>query len=189
MNAKQSVVIAIVILLVVVGLVASAQVLSSPASDDNIIYTVPASAVRAPLHESASDGEIALRLNGISDASNSATQRVWVTYSLQSYAYNFSLTPAPGDRYMVANVTVANERQTNVPFSYTHFVLLSPDNAAYYANYGVCGYRCSANVLLNRTLSGGETDNVYVLFSVPAGTQAAQLVYTASTRPIVLSSV
>ena len=189
MNAKQGVVIAIVALLVVIGLVASTQVLFSPASDNNVVYTVPASAVRAPLHESASDGRIALRLNGISDASNPTTQRVWVTYSRQSYAYNFSLTPAPGDRYLVANVTVANARQTDVPFSYTHFVLLSPDNTAYYANYGVCGYRCSDNVLLNRTLSVGETDNMYVLFSVPAGTQAAQLVYTASTPPIMLPSV
>ena len=187
MNAKQGAIIGIVVLLIVVGLVASAAGLFSPAPN-SVSFTVPASAVRAPLHESASNGRIALRLNGISDASNPATQRVWVTYSLQSYEYNFSLTPAPGDRYLVANVTVTNERQTDVPFSYTHFVLLSPDNAAYYANYGVCGYRCSASVLLNRTLSGRETDNLYVLFSVPAGTQAAQLVYPASTRPIVLSS-
>jgi len=188
MNTKQGAVIAIIVLLVVIGLVASAEVLFSIAPT-NVAYTVPPSAVRAPLHESAGNGTIALRLNDISDASNPTTQREWVTFSRQSYEYNFSLTPAPGDRYLVANVTVANERQTDVPFSYTHFVLLSSDDAAYYANYGVCGYRCSNNVLLNRTLSGGETDNMYVLFSVPAGAEAAQLVYTASTPPIVLSSV
>jgi len=188
MNTKRGAVIAVVILLVVIALVASEAVLSSPISVNNPVYTIPGSAVRASLHKSASDGTIALRLNGVSDASNPAIRYEWITFSRQSGVYNFSLAPPPGNRYVVANVTVMNVHHTAVPFTYTRFVLISQDNIAYYPNYALCDHGCSDNILENRTLNATFTSDLHVLFSVPTTTRAAKLAYTVSTPPVVLST-
>ena len=99
-----------------------------------------------------------------------------------------SLTPSPGDRYLVANVTVTNAQPTNVPFSYWAFVLLTPSNTAYYANYAVCNYNCTAQALKNQTLNAGFSSDLYVLFSVPAGTNAQKVAYTTSNPVIVMST-
>ena len=191
MNAKQRAAIAIVILVVIVALAASIAtfVSTSPASD--VTYQEPASAVHASLRQTVSNGTIALRLNGISDPSNPATSSVWITFNREGQAsgvYRFSLTPPPGDSYLVANVTVTNVHHAEIPFSYTDFVLISNDGTAYYPNYAECSSGCSAQALAARALNENFTSDVYVLFSVPAATHPTQLVYTASSPPIVMSS-
>ena len=188
MNAKQA--LALVIVLVVVAL-AAGVVLSAPSA--NVVrYTEPASAVHASLGTTASDGTIALRLNGIGDASNPATSSAWIEFNLESHAafdlYNFSLTPPPASRYLVANVTVTNVHHTHIPFDYGDFVLIARDGTAYYANYAVCNTGCSAQALKNNALNETFTSDVYVLFSVPTATQPAQVAYTGATPPIVMSS-
>ena len=97
-----------------------------------------------------------------------------------------SLTPPPGERYLIANVTVKNVKSTAVHFSDTAFVLLTANEAAYYANYAVCTLNCS-RALENRTLNAGFASDLYVLFAVPAGTNAAKVVYTTSNPPIVMT--
>ena len=188
MNAKQGAALGLVVLLIVVALVAGA-VLSAPPA--NVTYTVPASAVRASLGETASNGTIALRLNSINDASDPATASVWVEFNNQDYAngvYYFSLTPPPASRYLVANVTVTNVNHTQIPFDYGDFVLIARDGTAYYANYAVCNAGCSAQALAGSALNETFSSDVYVLFSVPSATQPMQIAYTGATPPIVMST-
>jgi len=180
---------AVVILFIVIALAAIAGMFLVTAPANEITYKEPASAVRASLGKTATSHTIALRLNDISDASNPATRDAWVRLNLESGYYNMSLTPSPGDRYLVANVTVTNAQPTKVPFDYGAFALLTPNNTAYYANYAVCSRNCSAQALQNQTLTVGFTSDLYVLFSVPAETQAQKVVYTTSDPPIVLSAV
>jgi len=165
-------------------------VLSAPGP--NVGYNEPASAVHAALGETASDGTVALRLNGISDASNPATSSTWIELNLApgpgAQLYNFSLTPPPGSRYFVANVTVTNVQHSEIPFDYGYFVLIAHDGSSYYANYAVCNVGCSAQALSNRTLNQGFSSDMYVLFSVPTSTQPAQIAYTGANPPIVMSS-
>ncbi|MFZ0924885.1 MAG: hypothetical protein WCE82_07725 [Halobacteriota archaeon] len=189
MNAKQGAALALIVLLVVVALAASADFLL--AAPTNVTYAVPASAVRASLGETASDGTIALRLNSISDASNPATASVWTEFNNESNVagvYFFSLTPPPASRYLVANVTVTNVHHTKIPFDYGEFVLIARDGTAYYPNYAVCNTGCSVNALGNRELGKAFTSDVYVLFSVPSAAQPMQIAYTGATPPIVMSS-
>jgi hypothetical protein len=188
-NAKKSLTLALVILLLSIVLIASAFLSSTPAS---VTYSAPASAIYGSLGETASDGTIALRLNGVSDASNPATSRTWIEFNIESNAettlYNFSLTPPPASRYLVANVTVTNVHHTKIPFDYGNFVLVARNGTAYYANYAVCNTGCSAQALGNRTLNESFTSDVYVLFSVPPGTQPLNLAYTGADPPIIMSS-
>jgi hypothetical protein len=139
-----------------------------------------------------SNGTIALRLNGITDASNPATSSAWITFNIEARANGvsrFPLTPPPGDSYLVANVTVTNVHHAEIPFDYGYFVLIARDGTAYYSSYAVCNSGCSAQALVARALNANFTSDVYVLFSVPAAAQPAQLVYTASSPPIVMSSI
>ena len=187
MNAKQGAALGLVVLLVVVALAASVVFLSAPP----VTYIVPASAERASLGETASNGTIALRLNSISDASDPATASVWIEFNNQDYAngvYYFSLTPPPASRYLVANVTVTNVNHTEIPFDYGDFVLIAHDGTAYYANYAVCNAGCSAQALAGRALNENFTSDVYVLFSVPSAAQPTQIAYTGANPPIVMSS-
>jgi hypothetical protein len=189
MNARKRA--AIVILVVIVALVAiiAAFVSTSPASE--VTYHAPASALHGSLGETVSDGTIALRLNGISDASNPATSSTWITYNVEAHAYEvyrFSLTPPPSDAYLIANVTVTNVHHAEIPFDYGYFVLIARDGTAYYANYAVCNSGCSAQALVSRTLNETFTSDVFVLFSAPTGTQPTQIAYTGATPPIVMSS-
>ena len=183
MNAKQGA--ALVILLIVVALAASVFLSASPAK---VTYNEPASAVHASLGKTASDGTIALRLNRISDASDPATSSTWIEFNNGSVLYRFSLTPPPASRYLVANVTVTNVHNTQIPFDYGYFVLVARDGTAYYANYAVCNTGCSAQALANRALNETFTSDLYVLFSVPSATQPTQIAYTGATPPIVMSS-
>jgi hypothetical protein len=190
MNRKQLVVVFIVILLIAVGLAASVGTFLAAAPTKEATYTAPASAVRAPLGTTATSDTIALRLNGVSDASNRATRDTWVKFNNDSanITYRMSLTPPSGERYLIANVTVKNVKSTAVHFSDTAFAVLTANNTAYYSNYAVCNQNCS-RALENRTLSAGFTSDLYVLFAVPAGTTADKVVYTTSNPPIVMSVV
>jgi hypothetical protein len=189
-NAKQGAVLAIVVCLVIVVIAATADwLLTAPAS--NIAYTEPASAVHASQGTTASDGTIALRLNGISDASNPATSSTWIEFNLESGrsgVYNLSLTPPSASRYLVANVTVTNVHHTKIPFAYGDFVLIARDGTAYYANVAVCNTGCAAQALKNRALNETFANDIYVLFSVPSATQPTTLVYTGVNPPIAMSS-
>ena len=188
MIAKHCAALALIVLLIVVALAASAFLAAPPA---NVTYTAPASAVRASLDETGSDGTIALRLNSISDASNPATSSAWIKFNTADYAYGvfyFSLTPPPASRYLVANVTVTNVHHTEIPFDYGEFVLIARDSTAHYPNFAVCNAGCSAQALSNRTLNETFTSDMYVLFSVPSATQPVQIAYTGATPPIVMSS-
>ncbi len=181
----------LVILVVVVALVASvaAYVSMSPASE--VTYQAPASAVHGSLGETVSNGTIALRLNDVSNASNSATSSTWITLNAEAHengVYRFSLTPPPGDSYLIANVTVTNVHHTEIPFDPGDFVLIARDGTAYYTSYAVCNTGCSAQALVNRTLNATFTSDMLVLFSVPTGTQPTQMVYTGASPPIVMAS-
>ena len=193
MNAKQGAALAIVGSLIVIALAAS-FLSASPAK---VTYNEPASVVHASLGETASDGTIALRLNGISDASDPATSSTWIEFNNESSSprsssgsvvYDLSLTPPPASRYLVANVTVANVGHTQIPFDYGYFVLIARDGTAYYANYAVCNKGCSAQALQNSALNETFASDVYVLFSVPSATQPIQIAYTGANPPIVMSS-
>lgn len=191
MNAKKGAAVALVILCVAVGLTASADSFLS-ATRANVVWNEPASAVHASLGETASDGTIALRLNGISNASDPATSSAWITYNLEGgpdFVFNFSLTPPPGSCYLVANVTVMNVHHAEIPFDYGGFVLIARDGTAYYANSAVCNTGCSAQALINGTLSETFASDVYVLFSVPSATQPIRIAYTGANPPIVMSSI
>ena len=183
MNAKQGA--ALVILLIVVALAASVFLSASPAK---VTYNEPASAVHASLGKTASDGTIALRLNSISNASDPATSSTWIEFNNGSVLYGLSLTPPPASRYLVANVTVTNVHNTQIPFDYGYFVLVARDGTAYYANNAVCNTGCNAQALASRALNETFTSDLYVLFSVPSATQPVQIAYTGATPPIVMSS-
>lgn len=187
MNAKQRAALALIVLLIVVALAASAF-LSAPPT--NVTCTAPASAARAPLGGTASDGTIALRLNGISDASDPTTSSAWVEFNVESEAnglYNLSLTPPPASRYLVANISVTNVHHAEIPFDYGYFVLVARDGTACPANYAVCNSGSSAQALKNMTLNETFTSDLYVLFSVPSAAQPMQIAYTGATPPIVMS--
>ena len=190
MNVRKST--ALVILVVIVALAASLAtfVLTSPASE--VTYQEPASAVHESLGETVSDGTIALQLNSISDASNPATRSAWITFNVAAHAngvHRFSLTPPPGDSYLIANVTVTNVHHTEIPFDPGDFVLIAHDGTAYYANYAVCNTGCSAQALVSRAINETFASDVYMLFSVPTVTQPTQLAYTGAAPPIVMSSI
>jgi len=190
MNRKLLAAAAIVILLIGGALaIGNAFLSTAPASE--VTYTPPPSAVHASLGKTATSGALALRLNGLSDASNPAMSNAWIRFNREaasSGVYNRSLTPPPGDQYLIANVTVTNVQRAQIPFTHAAFVLLTPNNTAYYANYAVCSRSCAAQALDNRTLNEAFSSDVYVLFSVPVGTHAEKIVYTTSNPPIVLST-
>ncbi|MGZ4847695.1 MAG: hypothetical protein ACXV3E_07930, partial [Halobacteriota archaeon] len=151
-------------------------------------YTEAASSIRAAPYTNATNGQVALRVNNMSDASDPATAAVWANLSLQAHhlAVDYrALTPSPGEKNLVANITVTNARPAAVPFTYTDFVIVGRNGSAYHANYAVCNSSCSAAALRNRTLPESFASDLYVLFSVPATADAAQLVY-ASSPPIVM---
>ena len=159
---------------------------------EDATYTEPASSVRGGGPDTnVTNGQITLRLNNVSDASDPAIAEVWANLSLQTgdYALHSAiyrpLAPSPGEKNLIANITVTNARSAAAPFSYTHFLIVGRDGSAYYANWAVCNNGCTAAALKNRALPESFTSNLYVLFSVPTGADAAQLVYAASP-PIVI---
>jgi hypothetical protein len=189
MNVRKRAALVILVIIVALAAIIAAYVSTSPASE--VTYHAPASAVHASLGETASDGTIALRLNSISDASNTTTSSTWITDNAEAHAYGvyrFSLTPPPGDAYLIANVTVTNVHHSEIPFNYGYFVLVARDGTAYYASYAVCNSGCSAQALQNSTLNENFTSDILVLFSVPTGTQPTQIAYTGATPPIVMPS-
>jgi hypothetical protein len=187
MNRKW-IVAAVVVLLVVIALAAIAGGFFAAAPANEPTYQIPASAVQASIGKTATSDTITLRLNSITDSSNSATRSEWATLNLDSGLYNMSLTPSPGESYLIANVTVTNAKQTQVPFNYAAFALLAPNNTAYYSNYAVCNLGCTTQALRNDTLSAGFSNDLLVLFNVPAGTSPPKLVYTISNPVIVIST-
>ena len=187
---KKLVAAAAVILFIVIALAAIAGTfLVTAPSTSEITYKVPASAVKASLGKTATSKTISLRLNSITDPSNPATRAAWSNlFQNKTHLYNMSLTPSsPDERYLVANITVKNTQPTRVHFSYAALVLLTSNNTAYYSNYAVCSANCSAQALKNQTLNAGFSDDMYVLFSVPAGTKAQKIAYTTSNPVIVMS--
>jgi hypothetical protein len=185
---------AAVILVIVIALAVFEVAFLAAVPTYDLTYQEPASAVHASLGKTATSDTIALRLNNVTDWLNPATRATWAKYNLESglasgiWLYNVSLTPSPGDEYLVANLTVANVQHASVPFSYAALALLTSNGTAYYANYPACNANCSAQALDNQTLNAGFSSDLYVLFSVPAGTSAAKLVYTTSNPVIVMSA-
>jgi hypothetical protein len=187
MNAKFVVATAIVVIVIYIVLGVSFAVFLPNAPATHSTYQEPASAIRASLGKSASDGRIALTLNGITNASDPATRDTWIALNANASVYSHTLTPPPGDQYLIANVTVTNVHQAQIPFTHAAFALVTPDGTAYYANYAVCSSGCDAQAFKNSTLNETFSSDMYVLFSVPAGTSDVKLVYTASDPPIVMS--
>jgi hypothetical protein len=186
MNTKKY--IAIVALVAVLAIVVvETPTFFSPTPINEATYVEPTSALHASSRTTVTDGTIALRLNAVRDASNSTTKDAWVRFNDESGLYNFSLTPPSGAAYLVANLTIANVGNSSIPFTYESFVLVAQDGTPYYPNYAVCSRDCSALALTQRKLSPNFANDLYVLFSVPSGTQPAKLQYTASNPPIVIS--
>jgi hypothetical protein len=182
---------AVAIVAIAVALIATsieAFVVTVHPSED-ATYAEAASSVRAAPHTNATNGQVVLRVNNVNDASDPATAAVWANLSVQAHfevsMYYRALTPSPGEKNLVANITVTNARSAAVPFTYTDFVIVGRDGSAYYANYAVCNRSCSAAALRNLTLPESFASDLYVLFSVPATAHAAKLVY-ASSPPIVM---
>ena len=157
--------------------------------NEDATWTEPASPIRAAPHTNATNGQVVLQVNNVSEASDPATAAVWASLSLQEgngqVGPYHALTPSPGEKNLVANITVTNAQSAAVPFTYTDFVIVGRDGSAYYANYAVCSSSCFATALTNRTLPESFTNDLYVVFSVPTTADAAQLVY-ASSPPIVI---
>jgi hypothetical protein len=179
---------AVVILFIAIVLAAIAGTSLFTPQTNEITYKEPTSAVRASLGKTVTSDTISLRLNRVTDSSDPATRAEWAKLNLAEVVYNISLTASPGDQYLIANITVTNAQATNVPFSFAAFALLTPNNTAYYANYAVCDRNCSVQALTNETLNAGFRSDLFVLFSVPAGTNAQKIVYTTSNPVIVMST-
>ncbi|MGD0170771.1 MAG: hypothetical protein ABSB81_01400 [Halobacteriota archaeon] len=179
-------VIIVTIALIVAGV--GAFVVAVHPSED-ATYTEAASSVRAAPHTNATNGQVELRVNNVSDASDPATAAVWASLSPQARQAGViyrALTPSPGEKNLVANITVTNVRPAAMPFTYTDFLIVGRDGSAYYANYALCNSSCSAAALRNQTLPESFTSDLFVLFSVPTTADAAKLVY-ASSPPIVMN--
>jgi hypothetical protein len=189
--SRKRTITAVVIVAIAIALIAAgvgAFVVTVHPSED-ATYTEAASSVRAGPHTNATNGQVVLRVNNVSDASDPATAGVWVSLSQQAHNAGVdyrALTTSPGEKNLVANITVTNARSAVVPFTYTDFVIVGRDGSAYYANYAVCDHSCAAAALRNRTLPESFASDLYVLFSVPTTADAAKLVY-ASSPPIVLN--
>ncbi len=196
MNAKRTIVILSIIAAVALIVLASVGV---PVPDVHEtpegVYVEAGSSIRASPHTSVSNGHVTLRVNGVEDASSRAMSDAWVklgltvdeTYKNQSGRfYNHTLVPPDGDRYLIANVTVANAKQQATPFTYTDFYLVGSDGRTYYANYAMCGAECTTSVLRNHAASAKSASDLYVLFSMPATVNAVKLVYS-SRPPIVVT--
>lgn len=188
--SRKRTIIAVAIVAIAIALIAAgvgAFVVTVHPSED-ATYTEAASSVRAGLHANATNGQVVLRVNNVSNASDPATAGVWASLSPQAFNEGSSyraLTPSPGEKNVVVNITVTNARSAAVPFTYTDFLIVGRGGSAYYANYAVCNTSCSAAALRNRTLPESFASALYVLFSVPATADAAKLVY-ASSPPIVM---
>lgn len=189
MNRKRTIttvaIVAIAIALIAAGF--GAFVVTVRPSEDPT-YTEAASSIPAAPYTYATNGQVVLRVNNVSDASDPVTAAVWANLSLQAfqeYVDYRALAPSPGEKNLVANITVTNARSAAVPFTYTDFFIVGRDGSAYYANFAVCNLSCSAAALKHQTLPESFTSDLYVLFSVPATADAAKLVY-ASSPPIVI---
>jgi hypothetical protein len=178
-------IVAIAVALIAAGV--GAFVVTVHPSED-ATYTEAASSVRGGPDTNVTNGQVVLRVNNVSDASDPATAGVWASISPQARnvgVFYRALTPSPGEKNLVANITVTNARSAAVPFTYTDFLIVGSDGSAFYANYAICNGSCSISALENRTLPESFTSDLYVLFSVPATADAAKLVY-ASSPPIVI---
>ena len=178
-------IVAIAIALIAAGI--GAFVVTVHPSED-ATYAEAASSVRAAPYTNATNGQVVLRVNNVSDATDPATAAVWANLSLPAphdKLYYRALTPSPGEKNLVANITVTNARSAAVPFNFTDFVIVGRDGSAFYANYAVCNIGCSATALMNRTLPKSFESDLYVLFSMPTTADAAKLAY-ASSPPIVM---
>ena len=94
---------------------------------EDAAYTETASSVRGGAHTNVTNGQVMLRMNNVSDASDPATAAVWASLNLQAYSegvYYRALTPSPGEKNLIANITVTNARSAAVPFTYIDFVIV-----------------------------------------------------------------
>ena len=182
-------IVAIAVALIAAGI--GAFVVTVHPSED-ATYAETASSVRAAPYTNATNGQVVLRVNNVSDATDPATAAVWANLSVQAHfevsMYYRALAPSPGEKSLVANITVTNARSAAVPFTYTDFAIVGRDGSAYHANYAVCNRSCSAAALKNRTLPRSFTSDLFVLFSMPATADAAKLMY-ASSPPIAMDLV
>jgi hypothetical protein len=153
-------------------------------------YSEIAGSIQGPAYTNVTNGKIALTTNNLTDASSPAARDTWIRASNESREasdiYNHSLVPPAGEKYLIANVTVTNVAHRQESFSYADFFIVAKDGRTYYANYAVCSAYCTANVLKSRTLSDNYTSDLYLLFSMPATSEATKLVY-ASNPPIVMT--
>jgi hypothetical protein len=188
--SRKRTITAVAILWIAVALIAAgigAFVVTVRPNEDPT-YTEAASSIPAAPYTNATNGQVVLQVNNVSDASDPATAALWANLSLQAYYEGMwyrALAPSPGEKNLVANITVTNAQSAAVPFTYTDFFIVGRDGSAYYANFAVCNRSCSAAALKDQTLPESFTSDLYVLFSVPATADAAKLVY-ASSPPIVI---
>jgi hypothetical protein len=188
-SRKRTITAAVIIAIAIALIAAGVGALVTVRPSEEATYTEAATSIRAGPHTNATNGQVVLRANNVVDASDTTTAAVWASLSLQTghagvYPYR-PLTPSPGEKLLVANITVTNARSAAVPFTYTDLFIVGRDGSAYYANYAACNSNCSAAALKNRTLPESFATDLYVLFSVQATADAAKLVY-ASNPPIVI---
>ncbi len=154
-------------------------------------YNEPPNAVHARAHQTATAGGVSITLNGITDARNPEIQDTWITDNLVDTrypVYNFSLTPPPGERYVIAHVTVATPQHKTLPFTYTNFLAVGRDGNRYDATYAVCNYNCSVSVLQKGTLHHDTPYNLYVLFAIPDSADVVKLAYVAPGASVVITT-
>jgi hypothetical protein len=189
-DTRRAVIVAFIVVIVASGAIVSIEAFfANVQTAPDGTYSEIAGSIQGPSHANVTNGAITLKVNNLTDASNPAARDIWAKLNNQSngsFMYNHTLVPPAGEQYLIANVTVTNVAHRQEPFSYADFFLVAKDGRIYYANYAVCGAYCSANVLQNRTLSSNFTGDLYVLFSIPATSEATKLVY-GSSPPIVVT--
>ncbi len=177
---------------IIVGLLVSVAAFDSTVHTRKVnTYVEPQTAVRATLHSNASNGQVALTLNTVSDATDPGVSDLWTTLNLEAEGagiYKHPLAPPSGERYLIANLTVTNVQREPVAFHYTDLFLVTQNGSAYYANYAVCDANCSAQALKERTLPAGASYVTYVLFSVPVAAHCDRLVYSSTPQIVVVLS-
>ncbi len=189
------VLVATVAIIAVVVLVGAQAFFSRASTSPYATYEEPSKAVHARAHQTVTAGGVSIRLNGITDARNPGIRDTWVTDNLAGggvehggWVYNFSLTPPPGERYVIANVTVATAQHKALPFTYTNFLAAGRDGHAYYATYAVCDNNCSASVLWTGTLHHDYPYDLYILFAIPDSADVAKLAYVSPSASAVFTT-
>jgi hypothetical protein len=176
-------IILIAVMLTAVVLFATLQTAlttESAHNEQNPLYVQSQSIVQARLGESATAGNLTLRVQNVMNGTDPEARQVWATYDTDHYA---PLNPIQGSTYVIINASVASAINSTSPFRYSGVVYVGNDARSYYANYAVANTNCSASLAAEQLKPGGAC-SIYIAFSIPDDVAPAKIVYTASNPAI-----